>query len=89
MVLFCFNWTQDFHFIASFSHCGRCLAVGNEAGNLLMLAFEDMPFPPHFQYRQLKRALFKALALDPELLQQVKSVGSFSYPGGGKHTAAQ
>ncbi|XP_064541668.1 dynein axonemal intermediate chain 4 [Drosophila montana] len=72
-----------------FTQCGRSLAVGNEAGNLLMLAFEDMPFPPHFQYRQLKRALFKALALDPDLLQQVKSVGSFNYPGGDKHTAEQ
>ncbi|XP_023164706.2 WD repeat-containing protein 78 [Drosophila hydei] len=72
-----------------FSHCGRCLAVGNEAGNLLMLAFEDMPFAPHFQYRQLKRALYKALALDPELLQQVKSVGAFHYPHGGKHTSDQ
>ncbi|EDW17241.1 uncharacterized protein Dmoj_GI16791 [Drosophila mojavensis] len=72
-----------------FSHCGRCLAVGNEAGNLLMLAFEDMPFPPHFQYKQLKRALYKALELDPELLQKVRSVGPFHYPNGDKHTSDQ
>ncbi|EDV95907.1 dynein axonemal intermediate chain 4 [Drosophila grimshawi] len=72
-----------------FTHCGRCLAVGNEAGHLLMLAFEDMPFQPHFQYRQLKRALFKALALDPELLEQAKSVGYFGYPGGNSKTNTQ
>lgn len=54
-----------------------------------MLAFEDMPFPPHFQYKQLKRALYKALELDPELLQKVKSVGTFHYPNGGKHTSDQ
>ncbi|EDW72645.1 uncharacterized protein Dwil_GK17066 [Drosophila willistoni] len=65
--------------IFRFTHCGRSLAVGNEDGNLLMLSFEDMPFPPHFQYKQLKRAIFKALAMEPELRQQVKSVGYFGY----------
>ncbi|XP_017841775.2 WD repeat-containing protein 78 [Drosophila busckii] len=72
-----------------FTHCGRCLAVGNEAGHLLMLSFEDMPFSPHFQYRQLKRALFKALALYPELSEQVKSVGYFGYPGGDNKITPQ
>ncbi|KAL7732061.1 hypothetical protein ACLKA6_015823 [Drosophila palustris] len=72
-----------------FAHCGRSLAVGNEAGNLLMLSFEDMPFPPHFQYRQLKRAIYKALSLEPALKQQVKSVGHFGYPRGEKLTTMQ
>ncbi|KAH8365966.1 hypothetical protein KR093_007730 [Drosophila rubida] len=72
-----------------FAHCGRSLAVGNEAGHLLMLAFEDMPFPPHFQYRQLKRAIYKALNLEPTLQQQVKSVGYFGYPRGEKLTTMQ
>ncbi|KAH8406821.1 hypothetical protein KR222_004623 [Zaprionus bogoriensis] len=75
--------------LCSFTHCGRSMAVGNEAGNLLMLAFEDMPFPPHFQYRQLKRAIYKALSLEPALKQQVKSVGHFGYPGGRKETEQQ
>ncbi|KAH8303034.1 hypothetical protein KR044_013402 [Drosophila immigrans] len=72
-----------------FAHCGRSLAVGNEAGQLLMLSFEDMPFPPHFQYRQLKRAIYKALNLEPTLQQQVKSVGHFGYPRGEKLTTMQ
>jgi len=74
--------------IFRFTHCGRSLAVGNEAGNLLMLSFEDMPFPPHFQYKQLKRAIFKALSMQPDLRKQVKSVGYFGYPGGRKQTRA-
>ncbi|XP_060660313.1 dynein axonemal intermediate chain 4 [Drosophila nasuta] len=72
-----------------FAHCGRSLAVGNEAGQVLMLSFEDMPFPPHFQYRQLKRAIYKALSLEPTLQQQVKSVGNFGYPRGEKLTTMQ
>ncbi|XP_030380359.1 WD repeat-containing protein 78 [Scaptodrosophila lebanonensis] len=75
---------QIFYTTFRFTLCGRSLAVGNEAGHLLMLSFEDMPFPPHFQYKQLKRALFKALAMEPSLMQQVKSVGFFGYPTGNK-----
>lgn len=65
------------------------MAVGNEAGNLLMLSFEDMPFPPHFQYRQLKRAIYKALDLRPKLQEQLKSVGHFGYPAGQKQELQQ
>ncbi|EDV38786.1 uncharacterized protein Dana_GF24973 [Drosophila ananassae] len=77
-----------FYTTFKFTHCGRSLAVGNEAGNLLMMSFEDMPFPPHFQYKQLKRAIFKALSMQPDLRQQVKSVGYFGYPDGKKVTRA-
>ncbi|XP_020800106.1 WD repeat-containing protein 78 [Drosophila serrata] len=77
-----------FYTTFKFTHCGRSLAVGNEAGNLLMLSFEDMPFSPHFQYKQLKRAIFKALSMQPDLRQQVKSVGYFGYPGGKSLTRA-
>ncbi|KAH8274975.1 hypothetical protein KR018_003949 [Drosophila ironensis] len=73
-----------FYTTFKFTHCGRSLAVGNEAGNLLMMSLEDMPFAPHFQYKQLKRAIFKALAMQPDLRQQVKSLGYFGYPGGNK-----
>ncbi|BFF97497.1 WD repeat-containing protein 78 [Drosophila madeirensis] len=79
---------NSFYTTFRFAHCGRSLAVGNEAGNLLMLSFEDMPFPPHFQYKQLKRAIFKALAMEPDLRQQVKSVGHFGYPAGSKQPKA-
>lgn len=65
------------------------MAVGNESGNLLMLSFEDMPFPPHFQYRQLKRAIYKALELQPELKEKLKSVGHFGYADGKKQETQQ
>lgn len=51
-----------------------------------MCALEDMPFPPHFQYKQLESAIFKALVANPELTRQVESLGCLGYPNGGRRT---
>ena len=53
--------------------------MANTKGNVEMLAFEDMPFSPHFQYEHLKKTLFKLLANDHDRLGDVKSVGYFGY----------
>ncbi|XP_046812033.1 uncharacterized protein LOC124421218 [Lucilia cuprina] len=61
------------------SLCGRSVAVGNSNGIVDMLAFEDMPFSPHFQYDHLEKTIHKILANENELLRDVKSLGYFGY----------
>ncbi|XP_012162084.1 WD repeat-containing protein 78 [Ceratitis capitata] len=61
------------------SLCGRSLAVGNEAGNVLMLAFEDMPFPAYYQYDQLEKAIYSLVSNEKEMAYKVKSLGFFGY----------
>ncbi|XP_050334108.1 dynein axonemal intermediate chain 4 [Bactrocera neohumeralis] len=61
------------------SLCGRSLAVGNETGNVLMLAFEDMPFPAYYQYDQLEKAIYNLISNDKEMTHKVKSLGFFGY----------
>ncbi|XP_037821979.1 dynein intermediate chain 4, axonemal [Lucilia sericata] len=61
------------------SLCGRSVAVGNSNGIVDMLAFEDMPFSPHFQYDHLEKTIHKILANESELLRDVKTLGYFGY----------
>lgn len=68
-----------FHLFCRLSLCGRSLAVGNEAGNVLMLAFEDMPFPAYYQYDQLKKAIYSLVSNEREMAYKVKSLGFFGY----------
>ncbi|XP_052847336.1 dynein axonemal intermediate chain 4 [Drosophila gunungcola] len=71
---------SSFNTVARFSHCGRTLVIGNERGNTLFHALNDMPFSPHFQYDELEKAIFKAIGNDYELLMELKSIGFFGYP---------
>ncbi|KAH8234939.1 hypothetical protein KR032_005871, partial [Drosophila birchii] len=71
---------SSFNTVARFSHCGRTLVVGNERGNTLFNAIDDMPFPAHFQYDELEKAIYKAIGNDHELAMELKSVGFFGYP---------
>lgn len=66
--------------IRRFSHCGRSLVIGNERGNTLFNALNDMPFSPHFQYDELEKAIYKAIGNDHELIMELKSIGFFGYP---------
>jgi dynein intermediate chain 4, axonemal len=65
--------------IANFSNCGRTMIVGDEEGKIDMLAMEDMPFSPHYQYQELQAALYRGLTSKPELLKEVKSLGYLGY----------
>ncbi|XP_067648099.1 dynein axonemal intermediate chain 4 [Eurosta solidaginis] len=69
----------EYYTCCRLSLCGRSLAVGNDIGNVLMLAFEDMPFPAHYQYDQLEKTIFTLLASDKAMLDKVKSLGFFGY----------
>ncbi|XP_053954610.1 dynein axonemal intermediate chain 4 [Anastrepha ludens] len=62
------------------SLCSRSLAVGNEAGSVLMMAFEDMPFPAYYQYDQLEKSILSLLSNDKKMKHKVKSIGFFGYP---------
>ncbi|XP_017486882.1 PREDICTED: WD repeat-containing protein 78 [Rhagoletis zephyria] len=69
----------EYYTCCDLSLCGRSLAVGNEAGNVLMLAFEDMPFPAYYQYDQLEKAILNLLSNNKEMKNKVKSLGFFGY----------
>ncbi|KAH8349882.1 hypothetical protein KR084_008621 [Drosophila pseudotakahashii] len=71
---------SSFNTVARFSHCGRTLVIGNERGNTLFNALNDMPFSPHFQYDELEKAIFKAIGNDHELFMELKNIGFFGYP---------
>lgn len=61
--------------------CDGCnIAIGNEKGNVHISALDEMPFPPYFQYEALEKAIYKAVATDPDLLIELRSVGYFGYP---------
>ncbi|EAU76534.2 AGAP006036-PA [Anopheles gambiae str. PEST] len=65
--------------VVRFTNCGRCLLVGDAEGKAHVCALEDMPFPPHFQYRELQSALYGKLVTTPELLTRVKRMGYLGY----------
>ncbi|XP_075161226.1 dynein axonemal intermediate chain 4 [Haematobia irritans] len=69
-----------FYTIMKLTLCGRSAAVGNDRGNVEILKFEEMPFPPHFQYEHLEKTIYKILENNKELLRDVKSLGYFGYP---------
>ncbi|KAH8262518.1 hypothetical protein KR026_010085, partial [Drosophila bipectinata] len=71
---------SSFNTVARFSHCGRSLVIGNERGNTIFNALDDMPFSPHFQYDELEKAMYKAIGNDHELIMELKSIGFFGYP---------
>ncbi|KAH8316954.1 hypothetical protein KR074_009228, partial [Drosophila pseudoananassae] len=74
------NMDSSFNTVAKFSHCGRSLVIGNERGNTIFNALDDMPFSPHFQYDELEKAIYKAIGNDHELIMELKSIGFFGYP---------
>jgi len=45
-----------------------------------MYAIDDLPFPPHFQYDELEKAIYAAIATQPELIVELENVGFFGYP---------
>lgn len=63
-----------------FSLDGTCIAIGNEKGNVIMHSFEDMPFPPYYQYDAIEKAIYKAVSCNEDLLIELKSIGYFGYP---------
>uniref|UniRef100_W8AU81 Dynein axonemal intermediate chain 4 n=1 Tax=Ceratitis capitata TaxID=7213 RepID=W8AU81_CERCA len=65
------------------SLCGHNLAVGNERGDVNICSMVKMPFPPHFQYDELKKSLFKAISTANELIIELNNIGFFGYPGKG------
>ncbi|KAH8378863.1 hypothetical protein KR009_001832, partial [Drosophila setifemur] len=80
-VSFLFSLTFDLRPIPyRFSHCGKSLVIGNERGNTLFNAINNMPFSPHFQYDELEKAIYKAIGNNHELIMELKSAGFFGYP---------
>ncbi|XP_034484168.1 WD repeat-containing protein 78 [Drosophila innubila] len=71
---------SSYNTVAQFSNSGTTLVVGNERGNALFQALNDMPFPPHFQYDELEKAIYKSMGNDQELFIELKSIGFFGYP---------
>uniref|UniRef100_A0A1B0FBW5 Dynein axonemal intermediate chain 4 n=1 Tax=Glossina morsitans morsitans TaxID=37546 RepID=A0A1B0FBW5_GLOMM len=71
---------NSFNTLAKFSCDGCNIAIGNEKGNVHISALDEMPFPPYFQYEALEKAIYKAVATDPDLLIELRSVGYFGYP---------
>ncbi|XP_029733463.2 dynein axonemal intermediate chain 4 [Aedes albopictus] len=65
--------------VVKFTNCGRSALVGDSEGRTYICALEDMPFPPHFQYKELQSALYKNLICKPELLKLVKRCGYLGY----------
>ncbi|XP_070500977.1 dynein axonemal intermediate chain 4-like [Chironomus tepperi] len=65
--------------IIKFTPCGRSLLVGDEEGNVHVCSLEDFPFPPHFQYDELQKSLFRSLTNKQELEKQVKQLGYLGY----------
>lgn len=65
--------------VIKFSECGRSLVVGDADGNTHICGLEDMPFPPHYQYKELQTALFKSLQNREDLEKQVKQMGYLGY----------
>lgn len=65
--------------IIKFTPCGRSLIVGDEEGNVHVCSLEDFPFPPHFQYDELQKSLFRSLTNKQELEKQVKQLGYLGY----------
>ncbi|KAI9589274.1 hypothetical protein GQX74_007443 [Glossina fuscipes] len=58
---------NSFNTLAKFSRDGCNIAIGNEKGNVHISALDEMPFPPYFQYEALEKAIYKAVATDPDL----------------------
>ncbi|XP_058122936.1 dynein axonemal intermediate chain 4 [Anopheles ziemanni] len=65
--------------VARFTNCGRSLLVGDAEGKAHICALEDMPFPPHFQYRDLQSAIYGKLVTKPDLLTRVRRMGYLGY----------
>lgn len=62
-------------FNSRFSKCGGSLLVGTANGKSILCALDDMPFAPHFQFNALESALHESLSAQPNLLDQIKSIG--------------
>lgn len=65
--------------VIKFSPCGRSLLVGDQEGNVHVCSLEDFPFPPHFQYDELQKSLFRSLTNKQDLEKQVKQLGYLGY----------
>lgn len=65
--------------VCQFTNCGRSIVIGAEDGCAYVYALEDMPFPPHFQYRALEQVIFKCLATRTQLERHVKRMGYLGY----------
>lgn len=65
--------------IVKFTNCGRSLLVGDSEGRAYICALEDMPFPPHFQYDELRKALYRSLICKPGLFKLVRRCGYLGY----------
>lgn len=65
--------------VVQFTPSGRCLCVGDTNGNVHIFALEDMPFPAFFQEDLLSQAFRKAMITKPDLLRQMKKIGTLSF----------
>lgn len=66
--------------VIKFSRCGRSIIVGDVDGNCHVCSLEDFPFPPHFQYDELQKALYHSLTNKQDLEKQIKQLGYLGYP---------
>lgn len=65
--------------VIKFSPCGKSLLVGDDEGNTHVCSLEDFPFPPHFQFDEIEKALYRSLTNKKELEKQVKQLGHLGY----------
>lgn len=66
--------------VIKFSQCGRSLIIGDIEGNSHVCSLEDFPFPPHFQYDELQKAIYHSLTNKQDLEKQIKQLGHLGYP---------
>ncbi|XP_037952462.1 dynein intermediate chain 4, axonemal-like [Teleopsis dalmanni] len=78
------NLQSSFQTTAKIAKCGHSIAVGNERGTTMMCQLVDMPYEPHFQYDELEKAIFKAIALHPDLINELRNIGYFGYKNKGQ-----
>ncbi|XP_055626014.1 dynein axonemal intermediate chain 4 [Toxorhynchites rutilus septentrionalis] len=62
-----------------FTNCGRSLLLGDSEGRTYVCALEDMPFPRHFQFNELRSTLLDSLVSKPELLNRIRRLGHLGY----------
>ncbi|XP_023304991.2 dynein axonemal intermediate chain 4 [Lucilia cuprina] len=74
---------KSYNTMGIFSLNGCAIAIGTERGQVVVSAFDEMPFPPYYQYDTLEKAIYKAVNNFPELVIELKSVGYFGYPNKG------
>ncbi|RZB39082.1 WD repeat-containing protein 78, partial [Asbolus verrucosus] len=68
-----------FNTICRFTPNGRCLMVGDMAGDVHVYSLEDMPIPPFFPENLITLSLKKLLVTKPELVKKIRKLGSLNF----------